>query len=1290
MERRTCEGPMDWEYQSQPPMDQSSPFVKFSQKPSMFSSPLKPRSTNPNPFAFENTPKLSPAKPQDQPRPPFTSSFKPELHNKPTGPAFRNPAFTTPQRRVDDPFSEYESSPAMTDNSPMPADTPEPERDDADVSRLTMTPSPGKTTLLGKTLLRSHAAGRGEILRGNRDKHGSDESDSDWEEDASSKTKKKRKAQGWFSSFLAAVSDHPNAPVILSKWLQLVVNMVLLGIALFGIISVLRQVRADMFNESERAKADIINKMSICAENFRKNGCSPRSSRPPALDGPCNEWEACMNQDASAVMQAQLSARSLANILNEFVGVLSFKTWGFILSIFLGAVIASNVGFNSLRNSAIPQPEKPAAPLHSAPAMPMAPMLGPAAAHNPNQAYIWAPLSQTPRHVRKAYFPNDVTDSEASPDMKMIMPPQTPSGRRSPSKGDRGRNHGAVTGINTTVTRRMVQGYWRCGYLTLIDAKLLVDVNDDIDAVHRPAHLQPQPGILGREPPRKRRIISGPLTSNACTQCQRRRSKCDGQHPCGRCSADHSPDACEYRRPERQSKDQLRHEIEQLRRRQRDTDRVLAMVARTDQLGEIVLERLRAGQSAEHIAAWLGGEGHSPADWPPEGYGGLQPPGGQFVVAAAAEYGAPPAPTEYGMIPEPGAPEFGSPIQQHRQSVHGADPWGDQFLAAAASQTLPPTQASGGSHVGPAIWSPKAAAPDESWAAHHVIPNFPPIQQTWTTVTNDITLVHHLLSLYFCWEYPTFASLSKEHFLADFQAGRPRWCSPMLVNALLALGCRFSSQPKTRADPRDPRTSGDHFFAECLRLYRAEEDHHKLTTVQALGVMSIREASCGRDEESWFYAGQSIKLAVEMGLHHLPEGVEGHDEETEVREATFWGAFALDHAWSLATGSLPRCSRIPHLPPKPAVFEDLEASRWVPYTDDGVPLQHPSEQPSNVRSVFKCFCELSELVHKSLYMLYSPGRVLTSRDLLDIYTRFVNWYDGVPDVLRLGHNFTPAVLFSHMYYHFAILLLFRPLIKLRILNSPVVPREVCSEAANAISGLLRSYARLYTLRRTPSFIPYFALAAAVMHLALAATDVGDGKGGSWLRGSRDGFGSGDSGGNGNGSGAKPAAAEALARGIADLTEMAPCHHFAEQALSILRCLARKWKIDVEVKTPAGEAEGRETPLERVVGPDDDQPTRPVTASRNFFATNFDEEDFHPGWRNDSPSWLEGRGCPRGDGKKRRRSNGLPEGGKEESEEEKADALLAEAENPLFWPFPLQGRPMVPAGKALEEAGFVFL
>ena len=170
--------------------------------------------------------------------------------------------------------------------------------------------------------------------------------------------------------------------------------------------------------------------------------------------------------------------------------------------------------------------------------------------------------------------------------------------------------------------------------------------------------------------------------------------------------------------------------------------------------------------------------------------------------------------------------------------------------------------------------------------------------QAWTTVTSDGAFVEHLMALYFCWEYPTFASLSKEHFLEHFRLGIGRHCSSLLVNALLALGCRFSTLPQARTDPKNIHTSGDHFFAEAVRLLKLETDRHKLTTIQALGLMSIREASCGRSSESLFYSGQSIRLAIELGLHEEPEigsgGGQGADVEHAVRSATFWGAFSLD------------------------------------------------------------------------------------------------------------------------------------------------------------------------------------------------------------------------------------------------------------------------------------------------------------------------------------------------------------------------------------------------------------
>lgn len=85
----------------------------------------------------------------------------------------------------------------------------------------------------------------------------------------------------------------------------------------------------------------------------------------------------------------------------------------------------------------------------------------------------------------------------------------------------------------------------------------------------------------------------------------------------------------------------------------------------------------------------------------------------------------------------------------------------------------------------------------------------------------------------------------------------------------------------------------------------------------------------------------------------------------------------------------------------------------MPYTDDGGgPIRRSYEQPSNLRSMYRCFCELSELVHKSLYVFHSPGQPLTARVLLNIYTQYLDWYDRIPEALRLGHNFTPAVLFA--------------------------------------------------------------------------------------------------------------------------------------------------------------------------------------------------------------------------------------------------------------------------------------
>jgi hypothetical protein len=169
----------------------------------------------------------------------------------------------------------------------------------------------------------------------------------------------------------------------------------------------------------------------------------------------------------------------------------------------------------------------------------------------------------------------------------------------------------------------------------------------------------------------------------------------------------------------------------------------------------------------------------------------------------------------------------------------------------------------------------------------------------WTEATTNDGLVRHLLSLYFCWEYPTFASLSKEHFLLDYNSGRRRFCSSLLVNILCSMGATLCDIKEVRSDPDDANTAGDHFFAEAQRLL-SQEDIPCVTTIQALNLMALRQARSGNDVSSWHYARNAMRIAIDIDLpsddpEQEPEKPRIFTRaERQVRVATFWGCFALE------------------------------------------------------------------------------------------------------------------------------------------------------------------------------------------------------------------------------------------------------------------------------------------------------------------------------------------------------------------------------------------------------------
>jgi hypothetical protein len=122
-----------------------------------------------------------------------------------------------------------------------------------------------------------------------------------------------------------------------------------------------------------------------------------------------------------------------------------------------------------------------------------------------------------------------------------------------------------------------------------------------------------------------------------------------------------------------------------------------------------------------------------------------------------------------------------------------------------------------------------------------------------------------------------------------------------------------------------------------------------------------------------------------------------------------------------------------------------------------------------------------------------------------------------------------------MYYHFAILLLFRQFWNLNIFESSTFPRTVCSEAAQNIFVLIRSFKDLYTLRRTPSFVPYIILTATLAYLADIKHEQTVNGMTSLTYGSQ---------------------------GLNLLLEMCTSHFFAKRAIEIIKFFAERWGLQV--------------------------------------------------------------------------------------------------------------------------------
>ncbi|KAL2267621.1 hypothetical protein VTJ83DRAFT_4898 [Remersonia thermophila] len=615
----------------------------------------------------------------------------------------------------------------------------------------------------------------------------------------------------------------------------------------------------------------------------------------------------------------------------------------------------------------------------------------------------------------------------------------------------------------------------------------------------------------------KRRCVS-----TACIACRKRKSKCDGAEPsCAACASVYGTECVYDPNSDHRRKGVYREKTDSMKARSSTLQILIeAILNAAEEDVPAIVKKIRTCDSLDAVAeSILKNEGAGDGEIPGGGAGDDDDAG------LAAD----------------------QPLEGEQEL---ARKMGELRLENGSVRYI-----GGTSHLiyteGNAVVSSAAAAAEELEPEDHALLEDP--ITSWTGVTKDKQLIAHLMNMYFNWHYPYFVTLSKSLFFRDYLRGKPRrvrpsttlFCSSLLVNAMLALGCHFTSVPGAFAVPGDSRTKGDHFFAEAKRLIVENDEYAKprLTTVQALALMSVREAGCGREANGWVYSGMSFRMAQDIGINlHLGGVARDKDpldeQEVDARRVTFWGCFLFDKCWSNYLGRLPQLPKNTYNVPKYDVFPDEDAAPWSPYTDSG--FDRALEQPSRIRAAGLHLSKLCEISSDLLLFFYHPnhinrstGKSIELKKLSELHRRLEDWKKELPAEFDPKDGQLPHVILMHMFFHLQYIHLFKAFLKYTPETSPlpahVSPWRVCGANAGAISKLMRLYKKMYNLRQICNIAVYMVQTACTIHILNLP---------------------------------EKTARRDIIHGVKHLEEIAEDWLCARRALSTLSVLSRKWNIEL--------------------------------------------------------------------------------------------------------------------------------
>ncbi|CAG7926144.1 unnamed protein product [Penicillium olsonii] len=290
----------------------------------------------------------------------------------------------------------------------------------------------------------------------------------------------------------------------------------------------------------------------------------------------------------------------------------------------------------------------------------------------------------------------------------------------------------------------------------------------------------------------------------------------------------------------------------------------------------------------------------------------------------------------------------------------------------------------------------------------------------WTNVTDDDELVSHLVSLYMTWDYPFYAFFDRTTFLENMEKGNLNsdFCSPFLVNALLANACDYSQYAEVYTIAGDTNTKGAAFLAEAESYMRTHSFERgggtRLATLQATLLLYERYSVLGNEDFGYTMLHRAIEMAEELGIVNSEKlslsSSQLSEEMIRSIQRTAWGIFQID---TIVHTNFLKPSRVREVSVHRLPREENGSEDWSPY-----PLSsHP--QPSYMNQYFDEACNLSYIardISRSV-QIAEEKKISLNEVKQNVYDRLCQWDADLPEIFDPKGQPAPHILLLRMRYH---------------------------------------------------------------------------------------------------------------------------------------------------------------------------------------------------------------------------------------------------------------------------------